>query len=68
MAGTHVTSSRNVIRIASLPNTYSGPRQRLREIDLQRVGAAIVGNQPGAGIHGDEEQEDFLLLEKLTET
>ena len=44
-----------------------GARQRLRQIDLQRVGAPIVGDQPGADVDGDEEHEDLLLLEELPE-
>ena len=44
-----------------------GPRQRLRQVDLQRVGAAVVGDQPGADIDRDEEQEDVLLVEELAE-
>ena len=44
-----------------------GARQRLRQIDLQRVGAAIVGDQAGADVDRDEEDEDLLLVEELPE-
>ena len=44
-----------------------GPHQRLRQIDLQRVGAPIVGDQPRADIDRDDEDEEVLLLEKLAE-
>ena len=42
-------------------------RQRLGEIDLQRVGAPIVRNQSGPDVHGDEEDEEVLLIEEVTE-
>ena len=67
MAGSQVTQTRNRKRIASLPATYSARGQRLRQVDLQGVGAAIVGDQPGADVDGDEEDEDALLLEELAE-
>ena len=44
-----------------------GPHQRLRQVDLQRVGAPIVGDQPGADVDRDDEDEEILLLEKLPE-
>jgi hypothetical protein len=42
-------------------------RQRLRQVHLQRVGAAVAGDQPGTGIDRDEEQEQALLIEELSE-
>src|SRR4029453_16644651 len=42
-------------------------RQRFREIDLKRVGAAIVGDQPCAYVDRDEKDEDALLFEILAE-
>ena len=44
-----------------------GARERLRQVDLQGVGAAIVGDEPGADVDGDEEDEDALLAEELAE-
>ena len=44
-----------------------GPHQRLRQINLQRIGAAIVGDQASAHVDGDDEDEEILLLEKLPE-
>ena len=44
-----------------------GARQRLRQIQLQRVGAAVVGDQAGADVDGDEEDEEALLIEELAE-
>ena len=67
IAGTHVTSSRKAIRIGELAEDVFGARQWLREIDLQRVRAAVVRDQPGADIHGDEEDENLLLVQELTE-
>ena len=43
------------------------PHQRLRQVDLQRVGAPIVGDQPRADIDRDDEDEEILLLEELPE-
>ena len=39
----------------------------LREVDLQRVRPAVVGDQPRADVDGDEEHERLLLLEELPE-
>ena len=61
IAGTHVTSSRNDTSIAELAADVLDARQRLRQVDLQRVGAPVVGDQPGAGVDRDEEDEDVLL-------
>ena len=38
--------------------------QRLRQVDLQRVGAPVVGNQPGHR-DGDQEDEDRLEAEEV---
>ena len=53
--------------MASLPTTYSQPRQRPGQVDLERVGAPVVGNQSGADRYGNEEYEDLLLLEEFAE-
>ena len=50
-----------------LPEDVLDPRERLRQVDLQRVGATIVGDEARAGVDGDEEEEDFLLVEELAE-
>ena len=60
IAGSHVTSTRNAIRIASLPKMYSA-RVSGGEVDLERVGAAIVGDEAGADI--TVEDEGLLLVE-----
>ena len=67
IAGTSVTSSRNDEQHRQLAGDVLGPHQRLRQVDLQRVGAAIVGDQPGADVDRDEEDEEVLLLEELPE-
>jgi hypothetical protein len=43
------------------------PRERLRQINLQRIGAPIRGDQPGAGVDGDEEDETRLLRDEIAE-
>ena len=44
-----------------------GGAERLGQVQLQRVGAAIVGDEPGADPDRDEEDEDVLRLEELAE-
>ena len=43
------------------------PRQRLRQINLQRVGAAIVRDETGSDVDRDEKHEEILLVEKVAE-
>jgi hypothetical protein len=52
---------------AGLARDVLGPCERLRQVDLERVGAPVVGNQPGAHEDRDEEHEDVLALEELAE-
>ena len=66
-AGSNVTHSRNANSDRQLAGDVLGPRQRLGQIDLQRVGAPIVGDQPGADVDRDEENEDALLIEEIAE-
>ena len=56
-----------VIRIAELAEDVLDARQRLRQVDLQRVGAPIVRDEPGAERNRDEEDEDVLLSKKSPE-
>jgi len=44
-----------------------GAREGLRQVDLQGVGPPVVGDEPGADVDGDEEDEDALLVEELAE-
>ena len=67
MAGSQVTPRGRPASVDQLAGDVLDPRERLRQVDLQRVGAAIVGDQAGAGIDRDEEDEDALLIEELAE-
>ena len=64
-AGTHVTASRKTHQRCGLAGDVFNARERLRQVDLQRVGASIVGNQTGADVDRDEEHEHLLLLQEL---
>ena len=67
IAGTQVTSDQEREQHRRLAGDVFGAQQRLREVDLQGVGAAIVGDQPGADVDGDDEDEEALLVEEVAE-
>ena len=67
IAGSQVTLTRNRNRMRQLAGDVLGARERLRQVDLQGVGAPVVGDQPGADVNRHEEDEDALLAEELAE-
>jgi hypothetical protein len=42
-------------------------RQRLRQVDLQGVGLAVLRDEPGADVDREQEDEEVLLLEEVAE-
>ena len=67
MPGTHVMSIRKKKSTAALPAMYSARGKRLRQVDLKRVGAPIVGDEAGADVDRHDEDEDVLLRQKIAE-
>ena len=67
MPGTQVIEQQKEEEHRRLAGDVLGAHQRLRQVDLQRVGAPIVGDEPGADVDRDEEDEQVLLLEILAE-
>ena len=67
MPGTQVISSRKKKSTRGLAGDVLGAQQRLRQVDLQRVGPPIVGDEAGADIDRHEEDEEVLLRQKVPE-
>src|SRR4029077_16214840 len=50
-----------------LAENVFGPHQRLRQVNLQGVRAAIVGDEPRSNVDRHDEDEEILLLQELPE-